>query len=95
MIKMSTLKNTTTIVSAIVFATVILAVAPAIMGLDGQSVFATKNKKSNDSLQGIGQSTTTGQSSDCFSELGNTIASCNNLAFSINLNDGNNAAGQQ
>ena len=53
-----------------------------------------KKKKSNEAVQGIGQSTETLQSSSCGS--GNdTKASCNNLAFSVNLNDGNNALGQQ
>ena len=53
-----------------------------------------KKKKSNEAVQGIGQSTETVQSSECGS--GNdTTASCNNLAFSVNLNDGNNALGQQ
>ena len=53
-----------------------------------------KKKKSNESLQGIGQGTETLQSSSCGS--GNdTTASCNNVALSFNLNDGNNALGQQ
>jgi hypothetical protein len=53
-----------------------------------------KKKKSNEAAQGIGQDTETFQASECGS--GNdTTASCNNLAFSINLNDGNNALGQQ
>jgi hypothetical protein len=53
------------------------------------------NKRtSNEALQGIGQSTETAQLSECFS--GNdTTASCNNVALSFNLNDGNNALGQQ
>ena len=53
-----------------------------------------KKKKSNEAVQGIGQSTETLQSSSCGS--GNdTTASCNNVALSFNLNDGNNALGQQ
>ena len=44
--------------------------------------------------QGIGQDTETLQSSSCGSG-DDTIASCNNVAFSLNLNDGNNALGQQ
>jgi ABC-type uncharacterized transport system YnjBCD ATPase subunit len=53
-----------------------------------------KKKKSNEALQGIGQSTETLQGSSCGS--GNdTTASCNNVALSFNLNDGNNALGQQ
>ena len=53
-----------------------------------------KNKKSNDSVQLLEQLSLTGQDSTCGSE-GKTIASCNNLAFTANINDGNNAAGQQ
>jgi hypothetical protein len=53
-----------------------------------------KKKKSNEAGQGIGQSTETLQASSCGS--GNdTTASCNNVALSFNLNDGNNALGQQ
>ena len=53
-----------------------------------------KKKKSNEAAQGISQDTETLQLSECNS--GNdTKASCNNLAFSVNLNDGNNALGQQ
>lgn len=93
---MSTLRNTTIIVTAVVFATFLLAAGPASMGFDGQNAFATKKStKFNELLQGIGQSTATGQTSDCFSELGDTLVSCNNVALSFNLNDGNNAAAQQ
>ena len=53
-----------------------------------------KKKKSNEAIQGIGQNTTTAQAAACDS-LGDTLASCNNVALSFNLNDGNNAAGQQ
>jgi hypothetical protein len=53
-----------------------------------------KKKKSNESVQVLEQSTATGQDSVC--DSGNdTIASCNNLAFSLNLNDGSNALGQE
>ena len=53
-----------------------------------------KKKKSNEAAQGVAQSTATGQDSACGS--GNdTLASCNNVALSFNLNDANNAAGQQ
>ncbi len=53
-----------------------------------------KKKKSNEALQGIGQSTETLQASSCGS--GNdTTATSNNVALSFNLNDGNNALGQQ
>ena len=51
-------------------------------------------KTSNEAAQGIGQDTETLQASSCGS--GNdTTASCNNVALSFNLNDGNNALGQQ
>lgn len=54
----------------------------------------SKNKKHNDSEQFIEQPQSTSQSSGCAS--GNdTTASCNNVALSLNLNDGNNALGQQ
>ena len=60
----------------------------------GDNHHGDKKKKSNDAFQGIGQSTETLQSSSCGS--GNdTTASCNNVALSLNLNDGNNALGQQ
>jgi hypothetical protein len=53
-----------------------------------------KKRTSNEAVQAISQSTETAQLSDCFS--GNdTTASCNNVALSFNLNDGNNALGQQ
>ena len=53
-----------------------------------------KKKKSNEAVQGIGQSTETLQGSSCGS--GNdTTASCNNVALSFNLNDGNNAIAQR
>lgn len=92
---MSTVKNTTILVSAIVFATILLAAGPISGGTDNINAFATKNNKLNEAIQGIGQSTNTTQSSDCFSESGDSTASCNNVALSFNLNDGNNAAGQQ
>ena len=53
-----------------------------------------KKKKSNEAVQALGQDTETLQASSCGS--GNdTLASCNNVALSFNLNDGNNALGQQ
>jgi hypothetical protein len=62
---------------------------------DNMAYAGGKNKKSSEALQLLDQSSVTGQDSSCFSELGDTVASCNNLAFTLNLNDGNNAAGQQ
>jgi len=53
-----------------------------------------KKKKSNEAVQDIGQVSETAQLSECFS--GNdTLASCNNVALSFNLNDGNNAIAQR
>ena len=61
---------------------------------DKKSHHDGKKRISNEAVQGIGQSTETAQLSECFS--GNdTTASCNNVALSFNLNDGNNALGQQ
>jgi hypothetical protein len=53
-----------------------------------------KKRTSNEAVQGISQSTESTQLSACNS--GNdTTASCNNVALSFNLNDGNNALAQQ
>ena len=77
----------------------IMFIAAALIGSvvavsgDNSAAFATK-KKSNDSLQDITQESFTGESSECFSN-NNTLASCNNVALSLNANDGSNAAGQQ
>jgi hypothetical protein len=51
-------------------------------------------KKSNEATQDIEQLSATAQDSVCDSG-NNTAASCNNVALSFNLNDGNNALGQQ
>ncbi|CAN5856993.1 hypothetical protein BH23THE1_BH23THE1_31490 [soil metagenome] len=51
-------------------------------------------KKSNEATQDIAQFSGTAQDSVCDSG-NNTLASCNNVALSFNLNDGNNALGQQ
>ena len=61
----------------------------------GDNHHGDKHKnKSNNAGQAIGQDTETLQSSSCGS--GNdTTASCNNVALSFNLNDGNNALGQE
>lgn len=56
--------------------------------------FATKKHKSNEAFQENFQDQSTGQISRCGSN-NDTTASCNNVALSLNLNDGNNALGQQ
>ena len=53
---------------------------------DNNMAFATQ-KKSNEALQDLSQSSSTGQSAGCDSENGTTLASCNNVALSFNLND--------
>jgi hypothetical protein len=55
--------------------------------------YAYGKNKNNDGVQLLEQLSITGQDSGCGSE-DKTIASCNNLAFTANLNDGSNAAGQ-
>ena len=61
---------------------------------DKKSYHNGKKSSNNDAEQFIGQSTSTEQAAACDS-LGDTTASCNNIALSFNLNDGNNALGQQ
>ena len=91
---MSNLRNTQKVgIFAIMFiAAALIGSVVAIAG-DNNAAFAT-TKKSNESFQDITQGSFTGESAECFSN-NNTIASCNNVALSFNLNDGNNAAGQQ
>lgn len=61
---------------------------------DKKSHHDGKKRTSNEAIQDIEQFSGTAQDSVCGS--GNdTLASCNNVALSFNLNDGNNAAGQQ
>lgn len=80
-------------VFAMVFVVATLLGSVVAIAGDNDAAFATK-KKSNDSLQDIIQESSTAESAECFSN-NNTLASCNNVALSLNLNDGNNAAGQQ
>ncbi|HYF98844.1 MAG TPA: hypothetical protein VD815_02005 [Candidatus Saccharimonadales bacterium] len=61
---------------------------------DKKSYHNGKKSSNNDAEQFIGQSTSTEQIAVC--DSGNdTLASCNNVGLSFNLNDGNNALGQQ
>jgi hypothetical protein len=78
---------------AMIFVAAALIGSLVAIAADSNAAFATK-KKSNESLQDIIQESSTGESAECFSN-NNTLASCNNVALSLNLNDGNNAAGQQ
>ena len=61
---------------------------------DNMAYAGGKNTKSNEAIQLLEQSSITGQDSSCSSE-DKTVASCNNLAFTLNLNDGKNSLGQQ
>ena len=91
---MSNLRNTQKVgLFAIVFiAATLIGSVIAIAG-DNNAAFATK-KKSNESFQDVIQESSTAESAECFSN-NNTLASCNNVALSLDLNDGNNAASQQ
>jgi len=61
---------------------------------DKKSHYNGKKSSNNEAIQDIEQFSGTAQDSVC--DSGNkTKASCNNLAFSVNLNDGNNALGQE
>ncbi len=61
---------------------------------DNMAYAGGKSKKHNDSGQLIEQSAQTGEASTCDSTE-KTIAGWNNLDFTVNLNGGNNAAGQR
>jgi len=61
---------------------------------DKKSHHDGKKRTSNEAVQGISQSTETFQAASCGSG-NNTTDSCNNVAFSFNTNEGNNALGQQ
>ncbi len=61
---------------------------------DNMAYAGGKNKKSDDLGQFIGQQAGSGETSSCSSQ-NDTIAGCNNLDFTLNLNSGNSAGGQQ
>lgn len=84
-------KTTKSAILSLVIATALIS---SIMTMDQNSAFAGK-KKINEASEGIGQNSETYQSSSCYSENDTTLASCNNLDATFNLNFGNNAAGQQ
>ena len=92
---MPIIKNKSRVLTVVIAFTTAMLVAGALnVNTDNQSVFA-KKIKSNNSTQGVLQDQFTGQSSEVFSENGDSTASGNNVALSFNLNDGNNALGQQ
>ena len=88
---MSRIKNKSMILVVVIASTTTLLVVGALnVNPDNQSVFA-KKIKSNNSTQGVLQDQFTGQSSEVFSENGDSATSGNNVALSFNLNDGNNS----
>ena len=66
---------------------------PVLMSMHELNVYA--NKKSDAASQDLPQDQFTAQSSEVFSENGTSTASGNNIDLSLNLNDGQNALGQQ
>jgi hypothetical protein len=89
---MSTITKTPIIIAVLAIASLFVA-GPVSMSMDELNVYA--NKKSDAASQGLSQGQLTAQSSDVFSENGSSTASGNNVDLSLNLNDGQNALGQQ
>ena len=88
---MSTITKTPIIIAVLAIASLFVA-GPVSMNMDELNVYA--NKKSDAASQGLSQGELSEQSSEVFSENG-TSASGNNVDLSFNLNDGQNALGQQ
>lgn len=89
---MSTITKTPIIIAVLAIASLFVA-GPVSMNMDEPNVYA--NKKSDAASQGLLQGQLTDQSSEVFSENGSSTASGNNIDLSLNLNDGQNALGQQ
>ena len=89
---MSTITRTPVIIAMLAIASLFVA-GPVSMSMDELNVYA--NQKSDTAGQGLSQDQFTAQSSDVFSENGTSTASGNNVDLSLNLNDGQNALGQQ
>ena len=89
---MSTITTIPIIIAVLAIASLFVA-GPVSMSMDELNVYA--NKKSDAASQGLSQGQLTAQSSDVFSENGSSTASGNNVDLSLNLNDGQNALGQQ
>ena len=66
---------------------------PVLMSMHELNVYA--NKKSDAASQDLPQDQSSAQSSEVFSENGTSTTSGNNIDLSLNLNDGQNALGQQ
>jgi hypothetical protein len=89
---MSKITKTPIIIAVLAIASLFVA-GPVSMSMDELNVYA--NKKSDAASQGLSQGQLTAQSSEVFSENGSSTASGNNVDLSLNLNDGQNALGQQ
>lgn len=76
-----------------VFVTSIL-MGSIVITQDNLAFAGGKHKKSNEAEQGIAQLQGLNQTSDVSSE-NDSLASGNNVGFSLNLNEGNNGLGQQ
>jgi len=89
---MSTITKTPIIIAVLAIVSLFVA-GPVSMNMGELNVYA--NKKSDAASQGLLQGQLTEQSSEVFSENGTSTASGNNVDLSVNLNDGQNALGQQ
>jgi len=89
---MSMITRTPIIIAVLAIASLFVA-GPVSMSMDELNVYA--NKKSDTASQGLSQGELSEQSSEVFSENGTSTASGNNVDLSLNLNDGQNALGQQ
>ena len=89
---MSTINKTPIIIAVLAMASLFVA-GPVSMSMDELNVYA--NKKSDAASQDLPQGQFSAQSSEVFSENGTSTTSGNNIDLSLNLNDGQNALGQQ
>ena len=89
---MSKITRTPIIIAVLAIASLFVA-GPLSMSMHELNVYA--NKKSDAASQDLPQDQFTAQSSEVFSENGTSTTSGNNIDLSLNLNDGQNALGQQ
>ena len=89
---MSKITRAPIIIAVLAIASLFVA-GPVSMSMHELNVYA--NKKSDAASQDLPQDQFTAQSSEVFSENGTSTASGNNIDLSLNLNDGQNALGQQ
>ena len=89
---MSTISRAPIIIGVLAIASLFVAGAVS-MSMNELNVYG--NKKSDVALQGLSHGDLTEESSEVFSDNGTSTASGNNFDLSLNLNDGQNALGQQ